>query len=82
MDVQAFHDLMGSASQFGMRKVLACCEHRIACDDSGKYNNALQTISSGSAARIVQGLRYRLSHCGGWAQAWTPEQFLKLMPDP
>ena len=73
--METFLNLMSSAAQLGMRKALACCEYCIAHDNTGKFNETLQSIPTGSSARIVQCLRWKVFHA---TETLSPERFLSL----
>ena len=73
-DIKTFQEMMSSAVQFRMRKVLACCEHTIASDNTGKFNEMLQTVPSESFVRIVECLRQKSYR----SIQLSPEKFLEL----
>ena len=63
---------MSSAVQYGMRKVVACCECCIAYDKAGKFSKALDVIPSSSTQRIMSCMRQRIYN----REDWSPEDFL------
>ena len=64
---------MSSAIQYGMWKVLACCEYSIASDSSGKFDELLQNVPIESFVRIVKGLRQKDQY-----HPLAPQMFLSL----
>ena len=74
MDSKAFQLLIRTAVLTGMEKVLARCEYCVACDTSGRYNEALHCFQPQSVVRIVRGLRKR-AKCR--KAEMYPEDFLK-----
>ena len=73
--METFLKLMTSAAQIGMKRTLACCEYCIARDYTGKFNETLQFIPTGSSARIVHCLRWKVFHA---TETLSPERFLSL----
>lgn len=76
---------LDKAVRFDMKKLLACCEHCIAMDNSGKFNDILQHLPPQSVVRITEYFRRELSECQKrcWSHntyMWTPLDFLKFDP--
>ena len=68
---------MNSAVRFGMDKVLASCEHSIATDYTGRFNQIIQDMPLKSVVRILECLRqgiYAKEDSLHW-RPWTVEVF-------
>ena len=76
-DVKSFQRLMQSAEQFGMQKVLACCEYCIAMDRSKKFDGFLQQKPPG-LERSAECIRL-ITYLREWpVKLWSPEVFLEM----
>ena len=81
VDPKTFRDLLDAAVQFDMKNLLACCEHCIAGDISGKFDEVVHHLPPQSMLRILGYARSGLveaqklfSYRG---PRWTPQDFLK-----
>ena len=75
---QTFRGLMDYALSNGMDKALASCEHCIALDRSGNFNQAIQYMPPESVVRMIEFLRqgyHALENHKQWKE-WTTEDFL------
>ena len=70
--------MMDSAVQFSMCRLLACCEHYITWDNTGKFDEVLQYLPPGSTRRIVDYLRKMRAHPDVYAARglYIPQKFL------
>ena len=78
-DHGSFQSFLDQAVRFDMKKLLACYEHCIAMDHSGKFNNILQHFPPQSVVRITECFR-REWHRGDYRGKWTPQDFLQFDP--
>ncbi len=67
---------MESAERFGMRQILAGCEHCIVQDTSRKFNNALNSVPPGSPQRTADCIYRMCKLRDDPIQTWSPEKFL------
>ncbi len=74
-DLKQMMELIESAQQFGMRNVMACCEHFIANDSTGKFNNALKRIPAGGSARAAACINRMCVLRDHPVQTWDVEHF-------
>ncbi len=82
-DLTYVMSLMEEAEQFGMRKLLACCEFCIARDTSGRYNKAREYFlrptgraapaGSTRTAMCIHRVCFLRDHP---VNTWFPEDFL------
>ncbi len=70
---------MNHAVQFGRDKVLASCEHCIAIDYLGRFNDVIPDMPPESVVRIVECLRQGVyaKEKGRHRTSWTTHDFLK-----
>ena len=76
--LQSLLSTMESAERFGMKKTMACCEHAIAQDTSGRltiYN--VRVNAHGASAHTVSCFERVCKLRDSPISAWTAEDFLR-----
>ena len=80
-DHQIFRSFLDKAVRFDIKKLLACYEHCITMDHSGKFNDFIQHFPPQSVVRITECFRRELSEWhelqGDFIGKWTPQDFLQ-----
>ena len=84
-DLKTFREILDSAVQFNMKKLVACCEHCIATDNSGKFNEIFQHFPPQSGVRILECLRRennsKRSYYSYQGSQLSPKDFLAFEPN-
>ncbi len=75
-DLQTFQKLTEGAVQYGMKKVLTCCEYRIAIDSSGTFNEAVQHLPPENIVHLIDCLRRMFLKKCYRTERWSSEDFL------
>ena len=83
-DLKVFRAVLDSAVQFNLKQLLACCEHCIAMDNSGKFNEVFQHFPPQSAVGILECLRREINNKRSYYDAQSsqlaPKDFLAFEP--